>query len=158
MRVPKIYLETTMFNHYFDEHREAHADTVTLFEEIKTNKYEAYTSIYVTDELIKADEPKRSKMLSLIAEYNIIVLQNSNEAEMLADIYVNDGVIPLKYRYDGLHIAIATIHSLSYIFSLNFQHINKLKTKSMTSNINIRQGYNPVYICSPMEVVEYEEK
>ena len=157
MRVAKIYLETTMFNYYFDKDRESHADTVKLFEEIKSNKYEAYTSTYVTDELNAADEPKRSQMLSLVKKYNIVVLRNNEEAELLADIYVNDGVIPVKYRYDGLHIAIAAIYDLDYIFSLNFQHINKLKTKMMTSNINIRQGYKPIYICSPMEVVEYEE-
>ena len=95
MRVPKIYIETTMFNHYFDENREAHIDTVTIFEEIKTGKYEAYTSTYVTDELIKAGEPKRSKMLSLITDYDIIVLENSIEAEILADIYVS-GCSPME--------------------------------------------------------------
>lgn len=109
------------------------------------------------DELIEADEPKRSKMLELINEYNITVLPADDEARRIADIYVNDGVIPVKYRYDGLHIAIATINDLDYIFSLNFQHINKLKTKAMTSIINIREGYKPITICSPMEVIEHEE-
>ena len=33
MKVPKIYIETTLFNYYFDDDRDAHADTVTLFEE-----------------------------------------------------------------------------------------------------------------------------
>ncbi|MCL2096264.1 MAG: hypothetical protein FWH10_05090, partial [Oscillospiraceae bacterium] len=50
-RVAKIYLETTMFNYYFDIERDAHADTVKLFNEIRTGKYEAYTSVYVIDEL-----------------------------------------------------------------------------------------------------------
>ena len=51
MRVPKIYLETTMFNYYFDTERDAHADTVKLFNEIQAGKYDAYTSVYVIDEL-----------------------------------------------------------------------------------------------------------
>ena len=38
MRVPKIYLETTMFNYYLDTDRDAHADTVKLFEEIAAGK------------------------------------------------------------------------------------------------------------------------
>jgi len=33
------------------------------------------------------------------------------------------------------------MYGLEYIISLNFQHINKVKTKIMTENINIRQGY-----------------
>jgi len=64
-RKPRIYLETTMFNHYFDTDREAHAATVELFKEIQAERYEAYTSLYVTDELGAAEEPKRSNMLDL---------------------------------------------------------------------------------------------
>jgi hypothetical protein len=43
MRKPKIYLETTIFNYYFDTERDAHIDTVKLFKEIKEDKYDAYT-------------------------------------------------------------------------------------------------------------------
>jgi len=107
---------------------------------------------------MKAEEPKRSNMLALIDEYNIVVLPASDEAVELANKYVNEGVIPVKYRYDGLHIAVATTNDLEYVFSLNYEHINKLKTKTMTGNINIREGYKPITIASPMEVVEYEEK
>ena len=34
-RKPLIYLETTMFNHYFDTDRDAHPATVRLFKEIR---------------------------------------------------------------------------------------------------------------------------
>jgi len=158
MRKPKIYLETTMFNYYFDADRDAHGDTVKLFEEIQAGKYEAYTSAYVADELNDADEPKRSNMLALITGYNIMVLDATDKVRNLADMYVNDGVIPIKHRYDALHIAIATVNDLDYVFSLNFKHINKIKTKAMTSNVNIREGYKPIIIASPMEVIEHEKK
>ena len=157
MRKPKIYLETTVFNHYFDTDREAHAATVKLFEEIQAGKYEAYTSAYVVDELVDAEEPKRSNMLSLITEYSIKILNYSNEARELADMYVKEGVIPPRFTYDALHIAVATTNDLEYVFSLNFKHINKVKTKTMTSVINIRESYRPVTIASPMEVMEDDE-
>jgi predicted nucleic acid-binding protein len=44
MRIARIYLETTVFNYYFEKERDAHADTVMLFEEIKAGKYRAFTS------------------------------------------------------------------------------------------------------------------
>ena len=156
MRKPRIYIETTLFNHYFDTDREAHAATVKLFKEIEIKKYEAYTSLYVVDEIVNCAEPKRSKMLALINEYDIQVLSFSDEIRALADIYVNEDIIPVKYRYDGIHIACATVNDLDYIFSLNFKHINKVKTKTMTGAINIREGYRPVIIASPLEVVDYE--
>jgi predicted nucleic acid-binding protein len=44
MRKQKIYLETSIFNYYFDKEREAHPYTLKLFEEIKAGKYAPYTS------------------------------------------------------------------------------------------------------------------
>ena len=152
VRKQRIYLETTLFNYYFDTDREAHSATVELFKDIRAGKYEAFTSAYVIEELEDAQEPKRSDMLALIQKFNIKVLSVDDEAERLAEAYINEGIIPAKFVYDGLHIAIATVNDLECIFSLNFKHINKLKTKSMTAVVNVREGYRPVIIASPMEV------
>jgi hypothetical protein len=145
-----------MFNFYVDEDRFASADTVRLFKETATGKYLAYTSRSVIEELEKAPVKKRDKMINLIAEYNILILEYNDEAERLADVYVTEGVIPLKYRMDGLHIAIAAVNDLDMIISMNFQHIVKRKTIKMTANINTLNGYHAVEIYSPMEVVENE--
>ena len=157
MRKQKIYLETTLFNHYFDEDRGlAHTDTLKLFKEIAAGKYEAFTSDYVTDELERAPEEKRGKMIALIEQYGIVVLELNEEAERLADIYVEQGIIPIKYRTDGVHIAVAAVNNLDLIISLNFQHIVKRKTKMGTGNINALNNYRAVEIFNPMEVVENE--
>lgn len=156
MRKPRIYLETTMLNYYFEVEREAHPATRQLFECIRRGMYEAYTSTYVIDELIKAPAEKATKMMALIETYRINMLANNNEAETLAEIYVQKNVIPQRFRYDGLHIACATVNDLEFIFSLNFKHINKPKTQIMTGTINIERGYRPVTITSPMEVTDYE--
>ncbi|MCL1885434.1 MAG: hypothetical protein FWF98_01505 [Dehalococcoidia bacterium] len=66
MRKQKIYLESTMFNYYLDEDRDAHKATVELFNSI-AEKYEAYTSVYVIAELQKASPEKYRKMVALIA-------------------------------------------------------------------------------------------
>ncbi|MCL2860499.1 MAG: hypothetical protein FWF46_08160 [Oscillospiraceae bacterium] len=106
------------------------------------------------EELVKAQEPKRTKMLNLIKEYGVTVLETDEQAEKLMEIYVSEKMIPKNYKYDGLHIAIESINNLDYILSANFQHINKLKTKNMTESINKQQGYKGITICSPMEVVD----
>ena len=156
MRTQKVYLETTLFNFYIDKDRDAHADTVKLFEEIAAGKYEAYTSTYVTEELENAPEAKRDIMMNLITEYSIAVLAPSDEAVKLADIYVKENIIPQKYRIDGLHIAIATVNDLDMIVSMNFKHIVKRKTILATGKINTLNGYRSIEIYSPMEVVEDE--
>lgn len=154
MRKQKIYIETTLFNFYFDKDREAHLDTVALFKEIAAGKYEAFTSDYVTAELQETQGKKRENMLFLIEQYDIAVLIVDDKAEQLADIYVEQGIIPIRYRTDGVHIAVAAINDLDMIVSMNFQHIVKRKTKIGTGNINALNGYRTVEIYSPMEVIE----
>jgi len=157
MRKQKIYLETTLFNHYVDEYRGlAHKSTVALFNDITAGKYEAFTSDYVTDELERAPAEKSKKMIALIKQYDITVLELNEEAERLADIYVEQGIMPLKYRTDGIHIAVASVNHLDMIISLNFQHIVKRKTKLTTASINAMNGYRAVEIINPMEVVDNE--
>ena len=154
----KIYIETTLFNFYVDGNSgDAHTETVKLFKEIASGKYEAYSSDYVIDELERAPEEKREKMLNLFSQFGIKVLGSDTAADKLADLYVSEGIIPLKYRTDGLHIAIATVNSLDMIVSMNFQHIVKRKTVKMTGAINILNGYKAIEIYSPMEVVENED-
>jgi len=84
----------TLKSDSFHTVREAHTATVKLFKEVQAGKYEAFTSAYVIDELLDAGEPKRSNMLALITEYNIKVINYSDDTQDLADIYVKEGVIP----------------------------------------------------------------
>jgi len=150
----KIYLETTLFNYYLDSDRDAHADTVRLFGEIKAGKYEAYTSETVTDELKKASSPKREKMLNLIGEFNITVLKATDSDEKLADLYVEEGIIPQKYRTDGIHIAVAVANGLDFIVSMNFKHIVRSKIRMSVNAISVLKGYNPIELVSPYEHIE----
>ena len=147
-----------MFNYYFDEERDGHADTVKLFEAIGKREYEAYTSGYAIIELEDAPEPKRSKMLSLIDKYHIAVLDISAESRRMANLYIAEDIIPEKFRNDGAHIAIASIHGFDCVLSYNFKHINKLKTKILTERVNKAEGYNGIVICTAKEVLSDEDE
>jgi len=146
-----------MFNYYFDKEREAHPYTVRLFEEIAEGKYKPFTSEYVVGELEDSHEPKRGQMLRLVEQYGIITLDESQEAENLAMLYVSEKIIPAKYLTDGIHIAVATVNDLDMILSLNFRHIVRKKTVEGTGLINIRAGYRTISIHTPQEVADYEQ-
>ena len=156
IHIQKIYLETTMFNYFFDTERDAHADTVKLFEEIKAGKYIAFTSPYAIGELEKAPEEKYLKMMGLIDEYDIRILAASNEADELGLLYQERGILPARSTVDAQHIAVATINDMDMILSLNFEHIVRKKTLEMTGYINSELGYKPIKIYTPMEVIERE--
>ena len=159
MRVPAIYLETTIFNFPFaDDAPHYKADTLQLFAEIKNGKFQPFTSEYVPRELeTTKDTEKLAKMKALIADYGVTMIPAGPEIERLADVYVSTGIIPAKYATDALHIAAATVAGLDYIISLNFRHIVKHKTIIETEFINAREGYKRVFIHTPAEVTDHEE-
>ncbi len=157
MRPIKIYLETTLFNYYFDEDRDAHADTVTLFEECAAGKFEPYTSDYVIKELDDAPSEKREKMIALIKQYDITILVAADEIDNLAKQYLSEGALPQGSLSNANHIAAATVNDLNMIVSLNFRHIVRKKTVRVTGMINALLGYRAVEITSPMEVIDDEK-
>jgi predicted nucleic acid-binding protein len=157
MKIPRVYLETTVFNYYFDAERDAHADTVTLFEECAAGKLEPFTSTYTTDELESAPPDKRDKMLGLIERYNVQVLEASEESDALANRYVTEGALPKGSFSDARHIAIASLNDLDIIVSLNFRHIVRSTTIEMTAAINKLMGISVIAIDSPMGVVDSEK-
>jgi len=137
----KIYLETTLFNYYFDtENPDLHKDTVELFKACAAGIFEPYTSQYTIEELKKASLEKYNKMVKLIKLYNIEVLDSSDAANKLAKQYIFKGAIPKSSRADARHIAVASINELDTIASLNFQHIVRKKTTELINEINTSLG------------------
>jgi predicted nucleic acid-binding protein len=159
MSIPRIYLETTVFNFPFaDDAPQYRADTLRLFEEIRAGKFEPYTSEYVIRELdATVDEDKRTRMKKLIEDYGVIFLRQSDEAERLAAVYIAEEAVKSSYPTDALHIAAATVYGLDFIVSLNFQHILRRKTIELTELINYRTGYKRVGIYSPGEVIHEDD-
>ena len=149
----KVYLETTIFNRFLEDNREYSIETKKLFEKILQKEIEAYSSAYVIEELDRASEPKRTQMLNTIQKFNITVLEIDQRALDLTETYIEMGIIPVKFKIDGIHIAMAAINNMDCIVSLNFHHINKLKTKMTTEIIHRMKGLNNPFICTPMEVI-----
>ena len=156
MSIPRIYLETTIFNFPFaDDAPQYRDESKRLFNEIKAGKFEPYTSVYTTDELqADPDQEHRGKMMRLIGEHNIKVLEKDEKSEALAELYIREGAVKATYPTDARHIAIATVNCLDFIVSLNFQHIKKRTTIEETARINSREGYKPIGIYMPGEVID----
>ena len=153
VRPLRLYLETTVFNYYFDAERDGHDDVVRLFEAIGEGRYKGYASTYVTDELKRAPEPKRSNMLALTDKYGITVLDTKPSVVYLSRLYLDNGVIPSTHILDSTHVALAAVYELDLVVSYNFKHINRDKTRRLTGVINRQQGYEAIVICTAKEVM-----
>ena len=148
--LPKLFIETTVFNFYFEgKQGQKQKAAIRLFDKIAKGRYEAYTSEAVINELKKAPEEKREQMMALSVKYIKDVIGTSAEAENLAKTYIEKSVIPKKYLTDALHIAIATVNNFDFVISCNQGHIVKTKTMIGTGFVNLRQGFRQIGLGTP---------
>ena len=164
MDKPKIYLETTVFNFYHENRRHGdypkyRAQVRKLFDLIKAGEYEPFTSPVTFREIIReADPVKREKMGDLVVDYGITVLGESDEVKRIAALYIREKALGPACETDAMHIAMTTVNRLDFIVSLNFSHIARPWTIEKVRQVNMREGYNPIGIYRPAEVLErYED-
>ncbi|MEW6070098.1 MAG: hypothetical protein AB1485_05725 [Candidatus Thermoplasmatota archaeon] len=81
------------------------------------------------------------------------ILHLTPESELLGDKYVEQKIIPARYRDDALHIAIGVLNELDVIVSWNLRHMVKLKTVNGVNSISRKLGYKQIDIRTPGEVV-----
>ena len=156
-RLPKLFIETTVFNFYFEgKQGQKQKDAMRLFNEIAKGRYEAYTSEEVFRELEAAPKEKSEQMLRLYEQYIQAIITTTPEADLLAEMYISKGIIPEKYSDDALHIAITTVNNLDFVISYNQSHIVKTKTMIGTGLVNLRLGYRQIGLSTPTEVLEYD--
>jgi hypothetical protein len=157
---PRIYLETTVFSFYheareYGEYPKYKAEVRKVFERIKTGEFEPYTSIFVMDEIAKEKNTEKwESMRELVAEYDITFLEVTDEAERMAELYIQEGAISPTWETDAAHIAMATVNGLDFIVSLNFTHIVRTWTIERVRRVNKREGYQGIGIYKPEEVLE----
>ena len=146
----KIYLDTSVISALFDERTPERLSMTGDLWSKKLIEYEVVISELVLDEIERANEQVRDKMLSLIKDF--IVLKVSEQAEELAQIYIKQGIFPEKYFDDALHVALASVNQIGILLSWNFTHLVKLKTRRMVSIVNLTENFIPVEIISPPEL------
>ncbi len=149
MRRTTVYLDTSVVSALFDERNpERKALTEEFWEKIQN--YNIYLSEITKKEIEAASEALREKMTQLTEGFTILSI--TEEVEALAEDYIRNGVFPQKYRNDALHISVATVYGIAYLFSWNFKHMVKVRTRRVVNLVNELRGYPRVEILAPPEL------
>lgn len=158
MKKASLYIDTSVLGGLFDiADAERIKKAESLIRLIKDGLYEGFISFLTLEEILKAPDEIQEKLKSAITEAGLKILEETEECIELSDVYVNDEVIPAKYRNDARHIAIGVYHEVDFIVSWNYRHMVNITVRRVINSINLRMGYKPIEIISPEEVVEYGE-
>ncbi len=158
MKKLKIYLDTSVISHLqADDVPDKMAKTLLLWTEIQQGFYTVVILELVLDELESCSEPKKTFMFEKLSIINFDDVEISDEIRILANKYVEEGIFPIKYFDDALHVACASVNTCNAVISWNFKHMVKLKTILSVNGINKYMGYGEIEILTPEAVVGEEE-
>ena len=153
MKKQRIYLDTSIFGGLFDEEFKEY--TEPLFERIKNLEFEIIHSNVTEQELENAPE-KIKATTKLLPNLSTEYVKSDIETVKLAKKYIEEGVVGATSYADCLHFALATKHNANILLSWNFKHIVNVVRIVGYNSVNMSEGYKPIDIRSPRELMNYE--
>ncbi len=150
----RIYIDTSVIGGCEDD--EFTEWSIKLFDDFKKGLRIAVISDLTRRELEGAPDMVKKRLLSIPIEYVENVTLN-NETELLAQKYIDEGVVTDKHIIDAQHIALATIEHIDVLVSWNFQQIVNLNKIQGFNAVNLKTGYSILEIRSPREIINEEE-
>jgi predicted nucleic acid-binding protein len=145
----RIYVDTSVFGGCLEP--EFELASRRLFARFRAGEDRLVISDITIAELERAPQPVQDVLgdipVGFVERWAVLP-----EAEALADRYLEEGVIPVRMKFDAQHIAVATIAAVDVLVSWNFKHIVNLQRIRGYNTVNASLGYPPVEIRTPQEV------
>lgn len=89
-----------------------------------------------------------------MSKIDIHIIEIDEQIRVLAEKYVNEGIIPEKYFDDALHLAESTYTEVDSVVSWNFRHMVKLSTIRGINGVNKMFGLKEIEILTPQIWIE----
>jgi hypothetical protein len=151
MKPIRVYIDTSVVGGCLD--REFRAASMQLFERFRDGSMVMVASDLLKTELAPAPSLVRALLDDVCVKRENVVV--TGEAKRLAYRYIEEGVIGSARRLDALHVATATVHRVSLLASWDFRDIvNRARIRGYNA-VNASEGYMPLVIKSPQEVVRH---
>jgi len=155
----KIYFDTSVVSCLEDHHTpERLRDTNALWDKIKNNVFDVFSSPVMELELNRTKEPKRTRLLQHLSEIDFTIIESTSEVLALADEYMRMEVLSKTNVNDLLHIAHAVVNRCSVITSWNFDHFVNPEVIRKVAAVNTLNEYPQVVIVSPPSLQIYYPK
>ena len=148
----RIYIDSSVIGGCFDYEFDQWSNR--LIREFKNAVHVPVISDLIRAEISMAPQEVQNILLDL-TKCNCEVLSETVESIALAKRYIAAAILPKKFENDARHIALATISNVNMVVSWNFKHIVHFDKIQKFNSVNVCEGYKPIEIYSPMEVVGY---
>ncbi len=155
MKKLRIYVDTSVIGGCFDPEFKIWSNA--LMEDFREKRYVPVLSDTTAAEIVPAPKAVQTLHQELL-EISTEIVEVTEEALSLVEQYTAHSVLGSRFFNDMLHIALATIAEVDVLVSWNFKHIVRLDKIRLFNAVNLEQGYKPLVIYSPREVISYAQE
>lgn len=148
----RIYIDTSVFGGCFEPRFQE--SSRNLIQRCELGIYVPVISDLLSSEIIGAPPHVRAVFteVAAIAER----LADSEDADLLADRYVERAILGSRYENDLLHIALATVAGVDALVSWNFKHMVRFDKIRQFNAVNVEMGYRELRIIAPRELTSHD--
>lgn len=151
MRKIQVYLDTTVPSAYLDDRVPYRQQLTQQCWNGRLQGFHLVISTLVKKEIDDTPDMEKRKQLQRLVQ-GFEVLSIDEEANRLAQEYIQRDVFPAKYESDANHVAIAVVNGVDYLLSWNFRHLVKVGTRREVNLVNAIAGYGQIEIIAPPEL------
>jgi predicted nucleic acid-binding protein len=157
---PTVYIETTVVSYLTawpsrDIVRAAHQQVTRDWWDRAPARFELFSSVLVVAECLAGDSTAATARKVVLD--TLPLLEQSAEAEALAESLVRKLAIPPKAIRDAAHVAIAATNGIEYLLTWNCRHLANLHQRGQIERACREHGFEPPAIGTPIELQEYHD-
>ncbi len=150
----RVYADTSVFGGCHDI--EFEQPSRAFFEEVRQGRFVLVVSSLVEAELETAPAVVQATLATVLPW--VLPAGEPERAVNLSDAYLRAQVVTEQWRADALHVATAVVAACDVLVSWNFRHIVHLDKIRLYNQVNADEGYGPIAIHSPPEVLGYDQE
>jgi predicted nucleic acid-binding protein len=150
MKRMRVYFDTSVLGGCFD--REFQNASRQLVQAAYAERILPLLSEILLRELMEAPASVQ-QLLARLMQGEAERLEVSDGAMELHEAYLRTGIVSPRYANDALHVALATVARADVLVSWNFQHLVTPVRVRAFNGVNIAQGYGPIIILTPSDIV-----
>lgn len=112
---------------------------------------DCWTSVAVMEELESGEHPEKEQKLELLE--NALLLEINDEIREIAQVYIDNYLMPKDVAGDALHVAVASYYKMDYLLTWNCTHLANARKKQHLRRINGRLRLDTPEIITPLELL-----
>ena len=147
-----VYLDSTIPSYLFDEGAslQTYVEVTQTWWEEERQHFDLWVSDETIAEVSRGDYPNKIKIIECVAR--IPVLVPHPYIIEIAQVYLNNYLMPQTLTGDALHLAYASYYRMDFLLTWNCNHLANANKKQHIRIINARMNLLTPEIVTPLEL------